>query len=131
MKKILYIIIAICGILSCRNFGKTSFSDLDFRREHGNEYAYNKDGSVFSGTAWSSDGKTMKIEVYNGVIKSTTVYHSNGNIACTVTLSTNPKNESYYDINGNAISKQQFKIEYHEVMVQAGAFEHEVHYIEK
>lgn len=117
-------------MLSCGNIGKTYFSDLDFRKDHGNEYAYNKDGSVFTGTAWSSDGKTIKIDVNNGVITNVTVYHSNGNIAGTAHPG-NHGSDSYYDINGTGITKQQFKQQYPDVMVQVGAFEHEVHYIEK
>ena len=116
-------------LISCDNLGKTHFTDLDFRRDHGNEYAYKKDGSVFTGTAWSSDGKTMKIVVNNGVISSATVYHSNGNIAGTVHPG-NRGSDTYYDTNGTVITKQQFKQQYPDVMVQVGAFEHEVHYIE-
>lgn len=129
MKK-LFFIITTCCILSCGNIGKTNFSDLVFRKDHGNEYAYNKDGSVFTGTAWSSDGKTIKIDVNNGVITNATIYHSNGNVAVT-THPSNRGNDSYYDINGTAITKQQFMQQYPDVMVQVGAFEHEVNYIEK
>lgn len=121
--------ITTCCILSCGNIGKTSFSDLDFRKDHGNEYAYNKDGSVFTGTAWSSDGKTVKIDVSNGVITTVTVYHSNGNIAGTAHPSTRDS-DTFYDINGNAITKQQFEQQYPNLIAQLGALRYEVHYIE-
>lgn len=128
MKKVsfLFVSLVICCLISC-DLGKTHFTDLDFRRDHGNEYAYKKDGTVFTGTAWSSDDKTLKIEVNNGVITTVTLFHSNGNVA-----STGSKNNlSYYDTNGNVITEQQFEKNYPELMVQVGAFEHEVHYIEK
>lgn len=116
--------------ISCDNMGKTYFNDLDFRKDHGNEYAYKKDGTVYTGTAWSSDGKTVKIDVSNGVITTTTVYHSNGNIACTAHPGTRDS-DVYYDLNGNTITRQQFKQQYPNVLAQLGAFEYEVHYIEK
>jgi len=130
MKKVLIILVLFTCFISCDNLGKTHFTDLDFRRNQGNEYAYKKDGTVFSGTAWSSDGKTVKIDVNNGVITTVTIYHSNGNIAGT----THPGiggSDTYYGINGNTLTKQQFKQQYSDVMAQLDAFGHEVHYIEK
>ncbi len=123
--RLLFVSLIICCFSSC-NLGNTHLTDLDFRRDHGNEYAYKKDGTVFNGTAWSSDDKTIKIEVNNGVITTVTLFHSNGNVAITGSI----KNLTYYDINGSIITKQQFKINYPDLMVQAGAFEHEVHYLE-
>lgn len=127
--QLLTLLMSLFILVACDAIGKHYLKDLDFRRDHGNEYAYNKDGSVFTGTAWSSDGKTVKIEVNNGVINYVTLYHSNGDIAAQYTAGS--RIEKYYDTNGNQISEQQFKKEYPEVMVQLGAFEHEVHYLEK
>lgn len=127
--QLLTLLMSLFIFVACDAVGKHYLKDLDFRRDHGNEYAYNKDGSVFTGTAWSSDGKTVKIEVNNGVINDVTLYHSNGDIAAQYTVGS--RIENYYDTNGNQISEQQFKKEYPEVMVQLGAFEHEVHYLEK
>ena len=127
--QLLTLLMSLILLIACDAVGKHYLKDLDFRRDHGNEYAYNKDGSVFTGTAWSSDGKTVKIEVNNGVINYVTLYHSNGDIAAQYTAGSRIGN--YYDTNGNQISEQQFKKEYPEVMVQLGAFEHEVHYLEK
>ena len=87
-------------------------------------------GMYFFGTAWSSDGKTIKIDVNNGVITNVTMYHSNGNVAGTARPGAS-KSETYYDINGNTITRQQFKQQYPEVMIQVGAFEHEVQYLQK
>ena len=128
--RFLALLVAVTAIVSCNRIGKTYFSELVFRRDHGNEYAYKKDGNVFSGTAWSSDGKTIKIDVNNGVITNATMYHSNGNIAATARSGAS-KSETYYDINGNTITKQQFEKQYPEVMIQVGAFEHEVQYLPK
>jgi hypothetical protein len=130
MKKVLVILAMFTCFISCDNLGKTHFTDLDFRKDHGNEYAYKKDGTVFSGTAWSSDGKTVKIDVSNGVITTVTVYHSNGNIAGIAHPGTRGS-DTFYDLNGNTITEQQFEQQYPNVVVQLGAFEHEVHYIEK
>lgn len=130
MKKLLVLLVLFTCLISCGNLGKTNLTDLDFRRDRGNEYVYKKDGTVFSGTAWSSDGKTVKIEVNNGVLTTVTVYHSNGKIAATVQQGTN-KSCSYYDLYGNTITESQFRKQYANVITQIGAFEHEVHYIEE
>lgn len=128
--RFLALIVAVTAIVSCDGIGKTYFSELDFRRDHGNEYAYKKDGNVFSGTAWSSDGKTIKIDVNNGVITNVTMYHSNGNVAGTARPGAS-NSETYFDINGKTITRQQFKQQYPDVMIQVGAFEHEVQYLQK
>lgn len=130
MKKLLSMLIMLTCFISCDNLGKTHFTDLDFRKDHGNEYAYKKDGTVFSGTAWSSDGKTVKIDVSNGVITKVTVYHSNGNVAGTSQPGTRGS-DTFFDTNGNSITEQQFMQLYPNIMAQLGALEHEVHYIEK
>lgn len=130
MKKIFSILLMFTCFISCDNLGKTYLTDLDFRKDHGNEYAYKKDGSVYTGTAWSSDGKTVKIEVSNGVITTATFYHSNGNIAG-IAYPGSHGSDIYYDLNGNSITRQQFQQQYPNVIAQLGAFEHEVHYIEK
>lgn len=127
----LALLMSLIFLAACDAVGKHYLKDLDFRRDHGNEYAFNKDGSVFTGTAWSSDGKTIKIEVNNGVINSATLYYSNGDIAAQSTFASRKYNVNYYDTNGNQISEKQFMEEYPEVMVQFGAFTHEIHYLEK
>ena len=115
----------ICFLSSC-DIGKTHFSDLDFRKDHGNEFAYKKDGTVFTGTAWSSDNKTLKIDVNNGVITTLTLFHSNGKVASTGSK----RNMTYYDANGNVITKQEFKKNYPDIIDQTFAIEHEIHYLE-
>ena len=130
MKKVLVIWVMFTCLISCDNLGKTHFTDLDFRRDRGNEFAYKKDGTVFTGTAWSSDGKTVKIDVSNGVITTVTVYHSNGNIAGT-THPGSRGSDAFYDTNGNSLTEQQFMRQYPDVMAQLNALEYEVHYIEK
>ena len=130
MKRILIIAIITSCFISCGKIGKIHFTDLDFRKGGGNEYAYNKDGSVFTGTAWSSDEKTMKIEVNNGVINKVTLYHSNGKVAASVHLG-NSGSRLYFDTNGISITKQQFKRQYPNLLAQSSAFEYEVHYIEE
>ena len=124
MKRIALFLISI-SLLSCGNVGKTHLTDLDYRRERGNDYFYKKDGTVFSGTAWSSDNKTIKLEVSNGIISNATLYHSNGKVA---SIGSNG-NFVYYDTDGNTITERQFKKDYPELMAQAGAFEHEINYL--
>lgn len=129
--QLLTLLMSLILLIACDAIGKHYLKDLDFRRDHGNEYVYNKDGSVFTGTAWSSDGKTLKIEVSNGILNQATQYHSNGEIAATVQFTAGSKSRKYFDTNGNQISKEQSEELYPELEVQAGAFEHEVHYLEK
>lgn len=50
-------------------------SDLEFKPDTGYIYL---DGNVFTGTAWSSDGKTISITCNNGVVVALTAYHANG-----------------------------------------------------
>jgi hypothetical protein len=130
MKKVLVIWVMFTCLISCDNLGKTHFTDLDFRRDGRNEFAYKKDGTVFTGTAWSSDGKTVKIDVSNGVITTVTVYHSNGKIAGTTHPGTRGS-DTFYNTNGNTLTEQQFMNQYPDVMAQLNALEYEVHYIEK
>lgn len=59
--------------ISCSS--EPCFSDLEIVGEHKLVYCESK---VFSGTAWSSDGKTMSITCHYGKVDSIMVYHANG-----------------------------------------------------
>lgn len=128
IKTIIVSFVAICA-LSCDQLGigKKYFNDLEFREDRRNYYAY-KDGKVFDGTAWSSDGKTIKIEVNNGLVISVVGYHPNGNIA--METKTNGS-ETYYDEDGRTLSKAEFKQRYPNMEAQFNAFEPELHFMDK
>lgn len=69
----------IFPILVCMACSKqTRLSDLDFNPDTGYIYL---DGSVFTGTAWSSDGKTISITCNNGVVVALAAYHADGSKA--------------------------------------------------
>lgn len=59
--------------LSCSS--RVELADLEFKKD--TQYVY-LNGKVFTGTAWSSDYKTICITCKNGVVYSLTAYHENG-----------------------------------------------------
>ena len=59
------------ALISCSS--KTRLSDLEVI-----ERQVYCEGKVFSGMAWSSDGKTMSITCHDGIVDSIMVYHANG-----------------------------------------------------
>lgn len=125
MRKLFILFAMFTCFISCDFIGKKHLGDLDLRLKNNKGFLYNKDGSVFTGTAWSSDEKTIKIEVTNGVITQTTMYHPNGNIAITG----GSGNYTFYDVNGSIISKSEFKEQYPELRSQSEAIKYEFHLI--
>ena len=126
MKKIVLFIFVVMSLLSCGNFGKTHLTDLDFRKDYELKYVYNKDGSVFTGTVWSGDDKTIKITAKSGVITSTTIYHHNGEIAAYIT----PHERSYYHEDGEQTDEDNLKFWHPNLVERLKAIEHEIHVIE-
>lgn len=128
--KYLFLIISISlCLISCGVNGKTHLIDLDFRKDNRNEFAYNKDGTVFTGTAWSSDEKTIKIVAKNGVITSITFYHNNGQVAAFISEYENRR--AFYDHEGKLTDEKEFEFWYSKLVAQIKAFENEMHFIGK
>lgn len=78
MKK--YLLGLLLFFVSC-GIGKTYLYELDFTedkdRKSGNifnVFVHDKKGNAFDGTAWSSDGKTLSIEVNNGILVCLKMY---------------------------------------------------------
>lgn len=125
MKKVFVFITLFICLISCGIKGKKHLHDLDLRIKDNSGFLYNKDGTVFTGTAWSSDEKTIKIEVTNGVITQTTMYHPNGTIA----IKGESGNATFYDANGSVITKHEFKEKYPELRSQSEAIKYEFNLI--
>lgn len=111
MKK--YLLGLLLFLVSC-GIGKTYLYELDFTedkdRKSGNifnVFVHDKKGNAFDGTAWSSDGKTLSIEVNNGILVSLKMYYENGKIATYNTL----QQHIFYDKDGNEISEADFRKE--------------------
>lgn len=111
MKK--YLLGLLLFFVSC-GIGKTYLYELDFTedtdRKSGNifnVFVHDKKGNVFDGTAWSSDGKTLSIEVNNGTLVCLKMYYENGKIAIYSTL----QQRTCYDKDGNEISETDFRTE--------------------
>lgn len=70
-------------------------------------FVHDKKGNAFDGTAWSSDGKSLSIEVNNGILVCLKMYYENGKIAIYSTL----QQRTCYDKDGNEISETDFRAE--------------------
>ena len=105
MKK--YLLGLLLFLASCG--GKTYLSELKYveDKETNSLCAYDKDGNPFNGTAWSKDGKTLSIEVDNGLVITERAFHKNGEIA--VFVSFNSKEPIYYDETGKEITEDEAK----------------------
>ena len=109
MKK--YLLGLLLLLVSC-GIGKTYLYELDFTedkdRKSGNifnVFVHDKKGNAFDGTAWSSDGNTLSIEVNNGILVCLKMYYENGEMATYSTL----QQRTYYDKDGNVISETDFR----------------------
>ena len=129
MKKILLLFLMFTCFISCEEKAKTHLIDLDFKKDSRNEYAFNKNGTVFTGTAWSSDEKTIKIVAKNGVIMSTTIYHHNGQVAAYISEHENRR--TLYDHEGKITDEKEFEFWYPNLVAQIKAIENEIHRIDK
>ena len=104
----LLLLLASCGM------GKTYLYELNFTEDRDrksgdifNVFVHDKQGNAFDGIAWSSDGKTLSIEVNNGILVCLKMYYENGKIAIYTTL----QQHTFYDKNGNEISETDFGAE--------------------
>lgn len=103
----LLLLFASCG-------SKIRFHELNFvedrDRKSGNifnVFVRDQKGNAFDGTAWSSDGKTLSIEVDEGILVCSKIYYDNGKIASYNTL----HQHIFYDKEGKEISEEDFKKE--------------------
>lgn len=118
LKHCLGIIFAF-ALLSCTS--RTSLSDLKIDKETSFVYC---DGKAFTGTAWSSDGKTISLSCHNGVVDSLTAYHANGVKA--VQCITLWEAGSFYDAEGRPISDEDFVKLYPDLVEQIAALSYEI-----
>lgn len=109
---------------------KNHLNDLGFKNEEPYLYVYNKDGSVFSGTAWNSDEKTIKIDAEKGMVTKCTIYHNNGNIAAYIIPDKNSE-QKFFGERGNEISQDQFEKIYETYLVQTQAYWEEMKFLDK
>ena len=101
----------------------TTFSQLSNTRVKSNFFIYKGD-ALFTGTAWSNDGRFMKIICENGVISKAYIYHNNGKIASIGDAKND--NTIYYDENGKEITRREFKEQYKVIVAKSRAVQKEV-----
>lgn len=85
----------------------THLSDLIYYNRNNQKVIY-KNNTLFTGTAWSSDGKFLNIIVENGTLKKSNIYNPNQTIAVSIDFSLRqyingePTNPTYtlYNENG-------------------------------
>lgn len=81
------IVVALLALTSCAGFGiggngndTTHLSDLKYYKKGQTRLVYKGD-VLFSGTAWSSDGKTLNIVCNNGELVESHLFNPNGTVA--------------------------------------------------
>lgn len=107
------------ALISCTS--KPSLSDLEIIGDPKLVYS---EGKIFSGTAWSSDGKTMSITCHDGIVDSIMVYHANGRKAIKST-SLYGKGECFNDY-GMPISLEELIKYYPNLTEQVAEISYEV-----
>ncbi len=102
---------------------QTTFSQLSETNFRNNTFIY-KGNALFTGTAWSNDGRFMKIICENGVIVKGYIYHNNGRIACVSDI----KNDKMicYNENGKIITESEFKERYKNIIAKYKVVQREV-----
>ena len=112
-------LILVLTLISCTS--TPSLSDLEIVGSSKLVYC---EGKAFSGTAWSSDGKTMCITCHNGIVDSMVVYHANGRKAIkSITLYS--KGECFDD-SGKSISMEELIENYPKLIDQVAAASYEL-----
>lgn len=101
----------------------TTFSQLSTIKSKNTTFFYKGD-ALFTGTAWSNDGRFMKIICENGVLIKAYIYHNNGKIASIG----DAKNENaiYYDEYGKEITRSEFREQYKVIIAKSRAVQKEV-----
>ena len=105
MKKLILLVFCIF-LISC---SKTKVSELQYKGHNWTVYVF-KDGEPYDGNAWSEDGKSYKITVDCGLLKSIEYYSEDGDLFCVV----EDEEKKFYNENGNQITREQARELYHE-----------------
>ena len=98
-----------------------SFSDLEIV---GTATLVCCEGKAFTGTAWSSDGKTMSITCHDGIMDSMMVYHANGRKA--IKSMTLYGKGDCFDASGKAISMEELIENYPGLIDQVASASYEL-----
>ena len=125
MKHLFFILtIFVLTISACGRGGTTTihFSDISVERDGLKKYAF-IDGSLFTGTAWSSDDKSASISFQDGIMQKAVVYQANGKEAVVKYASSNP---TFYDEHGITMSEDAFRDSYGHLWDKIGALEAEL-----
>lgn len=85
----------------------TTLSQLSRIKSNSTVFVYKGD-ALFTGTAWSNDGRFVKIICENGVLIRVYIHHNNGKIAIDV----KKDKEIYYDEYGKEITRSAFREQY-------------------
>ena len=93
---------------SCTN--KVYLPDIEIKEVNHEEYCYYK-GELFSGKVYSSDESCYTI-IKNGVPTAAYIYFENGQMA----IEYNGKEATYYDKEGNLLTKNEFREKYTDFM---------------
>lgn len=93
----------------------TTLSQLSRIRSNSTVFVYKGD-ALFTGTAWSNDGRFMKIICENGVLIKVYIYHNNGKIASIFDVKND--NEIYYDEYGKEITRSKFREQYKVILAK-------------
>lgn len=103
------IIILFAGIMlcACSEEPKVKISNLIFNEQLTTAYANEQ---PFTGSAWSVDGSTMRVNCNIGRVTSIELYHSNGELAMRSHSLTKPGKT--YDEKGNEIPFDEFVKKY-------------------
>lgn len=113
--------VALMTVFAMACTSATEMSDLEIDKATSHVYC---DGRMFTGTAWSSDGKTISITCHNGIVDSIVAYHANGKKA--VQSMSFRKKGVCYDVTGNPISMERFIECYPELVGQIAKFSFEI-----
>lgn len=121
MMRTLVMLLILLATLCFSCSSRTELSDLEFRRQ--TQYVY-LDGKAFTGEAWSSDNKTIRLVCKNGIVQSLTAYHENGTKAIEST-SLLGEGKCFDDV-GNPIKIDDFMKSYPALVDQIAAMTYEI-----
>lgn len=114
--------VAILTVLLCMACSsRTELSEL--KLEKTTQYVY-LNGKAFTGTAWSSDGKTISVTCKNGIVQSVIAYHENG--AKAIESSSLLGKGKCFDQAGNPVKIDDFIKAYPGLVEQIAAITYEI-----
>lgn len=119
MKRLIITLLALMPLFCTSSFAQldrlksttnTTFSQLSTITANNSRFFYKGD-ALFTGTAWSNDGRFMKLICENGVAFKIYLHHNNGRIAYIIDIK-NDKTIYYYDEDGKEITQNEFGEQY-------------------